>query len=246
MSFLSFDGWLARSILLLRCDQFRLNGAFVASIAADLALVAVKGVNDVSHHDQHLARGLLGFLVIFLPLIGHVAVRALHSERVAEEIHNQWKSAGGNTFQALDIVKDLLRRFVHIRWLHVNEFLGQLRCIRWRLTLLWVATMASPAAHFVFSRKIFLIDEADHAKHFARRLLRRLVVLLPLILRVAVEAGDAKRAADRLHSRHEPFSRLAFENVHVFEDSFCRYRTMKTELLSVLCCRRRCRRTGCA
>src|SRR5215472_7682620 len=146
MSFLSFDGWLARSILLLRCDQFRLNGAFVASIAADLALVAVKGVNDVSHHDQHLARGLLGFLVIFLPLIGHVAVRALHSERVAEEIHDQWKSACGNTFQGLDIVKNFFCRFVLVRRLHMNEFLSQLRRVCWWLALLRVATMASPAA----------------------------------------------------------------------------------------------------
>src|SRR5262245_46110615 len=94
--------------------------------------------------------------------------------------------------------------------------------------------MAGPTAHLVFSGKIFFVDKPDHAKHFARCLFGRLVILLPFILRVTVNAGDAERAADRLHGRHEPFGRFAFENIHVFEHSFSRYRAMKTELLSVL------------
>ena len=52
-----------------------------------------------------------------------------------------------------------------------------------------VAAMTGPASHFIFVIKIFSFDIAQHLKHLARCLFGRLVILVPLVLRVAIGAG---------------------------------------------------------
>src|ERR1051326_5175859 len=84
-----------------------------------------------------------------------------------------------------------------------------------------IGMMTSPAAHLVLARKVGLIDEPNHAKHFPRSFFCGLVILVPFKLGMAVSAGNAEAAAYCIHCDQHLCCRLAFEYLNAFEDVFC-------------------------
>jgi len=61
----------------------------------------------------HPARCLLGFPVIFFPLIRYMAMRAVHAERAAEaDLHNSQDATCRHALQQLNILENLLGGFI--------------------------------------------------------------------------------------------------------------------------------------
>ena len=63
---------------------------------------------DSEHHSHHLARRLLGFFVILFKRVFQMAEVALHSQRGRNELHRRNELVGGNSFQHLDVLVNLL------------------------------------------------------------------------------------------------------------------------------------------
>src|SRR5688572_1343795 len=70
-------------------------------------------VVDPRTHQAHVARDLLGALLVALPLAGDVAVQAVHAERAAEaHLHDVEQAAGRELLQHLDVLPHRVGRRV--------------------------------------------------------------------------------------------------------------------------------------
>ena len=84
---------------------FRFHFSLMASRATDGTIAAIVFVQNVVDHGEHIAGGLFGRYIIFLPMVLDVAMGTLHSQRLRKEIHDKRELAGRNTLQALNVMK---------------------------------------------------------------------------------------------------------------------------------------------
>ena len=202
----------------------------MAAPATNGTLSAIEFFDNAVHHEEHFTSSLLGVFVVFFPLIGYVTVPTSHAQGIGEEVHDHRHPASRNAFQCLDIMEHLFRRLVLVFVGDVKDFFSLMRRVFWIGDLAGVRVMTSPAAYPVLAGKIGLVDETDHAEHFSRGFLGRLVVLLPFVLRVAVSTRDAEIAADGIHCNQHLGRRLAFECLNALENVFGTHRAVHAEL----------------
>ena len=70
---------------------------------------------EPAHERPHLARGLFGFLVVFVPRLGRVAMRAIHAERSTEAgLHHAQHTDGRHAFEQLNVLEDFFSGFVFL------------------------------------------------------------------------------------------------------------------------------------
>jgi len=80
----------------------------VACVAIHLAVAVEALFVDGHRHLDHAARGGLGGLIVLLELTQNVAVGALHTERRGYEFHGRLELRRGDTFEHLNVLKNLL------------------------------------------------------------------------------------------------------------------------------------------
>lgn len=79
--------------------------------AGDFAMTIEIFLIDDNHHLHHLAGDWLGLLVVLVERAFHVAEIALHAERGSYKLHGGDELVGGNPFQDLDVLENLLGGF---------------------------------------------------------------------------------------------------------------------------------------
>ena len=66
---------------------------------------------DRHHHVDHLARGDFGLLIILFVRVRDVAVLAFHAQRSGDKLHRRNHLLGRNSFERLNILELLFRKF---------------------------------------------------------------------------------------------------------------------------------------
>lgn len=83
----------------------------MAGVAGDFAMALEIILVQREHHFHHVARDLLGFLVVLFEVTFDVAEATFDAERRGDELHRGNQLPGRNTFKDFDIFVHLLGGF---------------------------------------------------------------------------------------------------------------------------------------